>query len=393
VLDKTEAVARRILEDLGLRVRGESTTSGVAGRVMDQVPAPGATVDAGTSIVIRIPGLAVADPVEPAKLDDSAPIPETEFGSPDAAPSTAAAPPAPTSDLPPAPATPKPDAPSAPTIVPALPPLTALPPVEPPPAPPPVADVDLPPPPPPPVAAEPPTAPPIAAAEPPAEPVAPDSEPDADEPIFASPRRGPVRAPRPTDDVVPPAVDDDSLPPPPPPPPSESAPAPPPAPEPPPIAFVEPNVSPPEVSAGPPPPLAPPATPSTDAGSEIPPPPPSPLAPPAVPEPLAPPADPSALPVPTLRSPLDGAFFKLAPRVVVEVNWNAVVGATGYLLEVEEVAEGAWVAVERRVVKGTRAVVDLETLGGKPADFRWRVRTVVGRRGGRPAAWAVFHAK
>ena len=99
------------------------------------------------------------------------------------------------------------------------------------------------------------------------------------------------------------------------------------------------------------------------------------------------------LAVPRPRVPLDDAFFHLAPRVVVETSWEAVEGATAYLLEVEELTDGVWVAAERRVVKGTRAVVDLEPAGGKAQDFRWRVRTVVGRRGGRPAAWAVFHAR
>lgn len=103
--------------------------------------------------------------------------------------------------------------------------------------------------------------------------------------------------------------------------------------------------------------------------------------------------DTNALPIPRLRAPADDSYFPLSPRVVVEATWWPVEGATGYLLEVEEVSEGTWVGVERRVVKATRAVIDLEPLGGKAQDFRWRVRTVVGRRGGRPAAWAIFHAK
>lgn len=376
VLDKTEAVARRILEDLGLVVRGEPTASGVSGHVMDQLPSPGTTVEAGSSVVIRIPGLAVAEPAAPAKPDDSAPIPATEFGSPDAAPSIATAPRPPTPDVAAPPAVPTPEAPAVPPVPPAPPPA---PPVVAPtpeaPAVPPVSPVVV--------------APPVVELPPAVEPPPAAPEPDVAEPIFASPRRGSTPEASPGAEPSSP-VDGDRLPPPPPP---AVLTPPPPAPEPVMPEPAAPGVPAPEVPAIPPPP------PESDAGSALPPPPPTPAVPPPAPAPVpdaptpASPADSSALPIPTLRAPLDDASFKLAPRVVVEVAWSPVAGATGYLLEVEEVADGGWVAVERRVVKGAKAVVDLETVAGRATDFRWRVRTVVGRRGGKPSAWAVFHAR
>lgn len=570
VLDKTEAVARRILEDLGLRVRGEPTTSGVKGHVMDQLPSPGMAAEPGAVVIIRIPGLAAADPELPATPDASGRGAETALGAPDAAPSASPPPPlefpappaavappsiepVPLASLPPPPR-PEPLPPSSP--IPAPSPLPAPPPM--------VLAPDIPPVPPAPPPAIPPASPPADVGEP-SNPLL--AEGDTNEPIFASTRRrSPADAPPdvpvdptagpPSDDalpppkptpavpaplapdvpsvpatplanegrapsdtgsalpkppaivpptvvvapsspavppavltprdippapvapptiasspaidpasalplprpaapavVVPPPLPPAALPPPavttmpavppappapppigppveptpspiapavePPPPPVVSVPdVPPVPPAPPPVA---PPVEPPpppvvSVPAAPPVPPAPPPVVSVPAAPLVPPVPPAPavvpdpasaLPPPApaslVPPPIAlvppapPPAaesiDPSMLAVPKPRTPLDDAYFPFAQRIVVAATWDAVEGATGYLLEVEELAGGVWVAAERRVVKSTRAVVDLEPRESKTQDFRWRVRTVVGRRGGRPTTWAVFHAR
>ncbi len=404
VLDKTEAVARRILEDLGLKPRGEPTTSGVTGRVMDQLPSPGASVEPGTSIVIRIPGLAVADPAEPAGIDPAGAGPASEWGAPDAAPSTAAEPLPPavalTPPAPPAPpepvTTPEPASPPQPIFAPPLPIATTEP-------------------------------------MPPPAPQTPPTDEERNEPIFASPPRATPAPDAPAVSIESTSGPNgagtgsssgDALPPPMPMPevPVPAVPAPevpvpenpvvspePPTPAPP-VVVAEPE-TPPEPILPPPvvvlpvpdeapaptdPPTAPiESTPEPDGASALPPPLPvvTPPPPADAPAPVAAPVDASALAVPTLRAPLDDAYFKLAPRVVVETTWEVVAEATGYLLEVEELADGVWVGVERRVVKGTRAIVDLEPTGGKAQDFRWRVRTVVARRGGRPTAWAVFHAR
>ena len=399
VLDKTEAVARRILEELGFRVRAEAATSGVRGRVMDQSPSPGASLDAGAAVVIRIPGLEPTDVAPAVALDASGPLPETEFGSPDSAPSAAPTPggsppavaeaPAVAAPDPPAPVTgPPPVVASSPIVAPPL--VETPPPAAPLPAPTPPA-VEAPP-----VAGPPPT---VASPEPPAssnpaptpEEVAPPESDDAPAPIFAAPRRSPAatspEVPAPDESPAGPESGD-ALPPPLSPPPgapagADDTPAPP-----------TPMVVAPALPVD--------AAPDGERGSELPAPPPPPprsstdVPSPPPPLPTPPAADPGAaetLAIPRLRAPLDGASVRVGARVVIETSWQPVAGATGYLLEVEELTDGVWGPAQRRIVKGTSAVVDLEPSGGRAQDFRWRVRTVVGRRGGRPASWAVFHAR
>ena len=76
--------------------------------------------------------------------------------------------------------------------------------------------------------------------------------------------------------------------------------------------------------------------------------------------------------------------------VSVHVTWNTVEGATGYLLEVEERTREGWTAILRKVVAEPVARIELEPADPRLGDFRWRVRTVVGKRGGRSSAWQTF---
>ena len=93
------------------------------------------------------------------------------------------------------------------------------------------------------------------------------------------------------------------------------------------------------------------------------------------------------LDVPTLATPADGATLPAAKFVHADLTWGAVPNATGYLLEVEESVDGTWMPILRKVVKEPKAVLEIEPTGGV-GTYRWRVRGVLGRRGGRASAWA-----
>jgi len=93
------------------------------------------------------------------------------------------------------------------------------------------------------------------------------------------------------------------------------------------------------------------------------------------------------LDVPVLATPADGAAIPAAKFVHADLTWGAVPNATGYLLEVEESVDGTWMPILRKVVKEPKAVLEIEPTGGV-GTYRWRVRGVLGRRGGRASAWA-----
>ena len=88
-----------------------------------------------------------------------------------------------------------------------------------------------------------------------------------------------------------------------------------------------------------------------------------------------------------LATPADGATLPAAKFVHADLTWGAVPNATGYLLEVEESVDGTWMPILRKVVKEPKAVLEIEPTGGT-GTYRWRVRGVLGRRGGRASAWA-----
>ncbi len=107
------------------------------------------------------------------------------------------------------------------------------------------------------------------------------------------------------------------------------------------------------------------------------------------------PAGPSmpGLEIPKPKSPPHDSQIPIAPSVSVELSWEPVAGATGYLIEIEELVGPAWTPRERRIVKAAKALAQIEPSQPTATDVRWRVRSVVGRRGGRPAPWVVFHLR
>jgi hypothetical protein len=87
-------------------------------------------------------------------------------------------------------------------------------------------------------------------------------------------------------------------------------------------------------------------------------------------------------------APIDGTKLRYEAVAKVQLTWDAVRGATGYLLEVEQSVDGAWKPVIRKPVPGATILVDLVPSSPSGSEFRWRVRSVVGRKGGRAATWA-----
>lgn len=107
------------------------------------------------------------------------------------------------------------------------------------------------------------------------------------------------------------------------------------------------------------------------------------------------PAGPSipGLEIPKPKSPPSESRIPISPSVSVELTWEPVAGATGYLVELEEAVDDAWTPLQRRIVKAPRALAQIEPSHPTATTLRWRVRSVVGRRGGRPAPWIVFHLR
>ncbi len=185
-------------------------------------------------------------------------------------------------------------------------------------------------------------------------------------------------------------------------PPPAPPPSPPPAANPPPPAGFDPDF--PNVPAA-----TPPAPPSPPSPPPSPPPPQEPAAPPAPPPLPRPPNDASAVPsvppspappvagpslpglaVPEMLTPADQGVMTGGASVVVLLSWKSVPGATGYLFEVEEKRGDAWAPLLRRVVARADVGVEITPGDGHGGLFRWRVRSVVDKRGGRASAWWTF---
>ena len=82
-----------------------------------------------------------------------------------------------------------------------------------------------------------------------------------------------------------------------------------------------------------------------------------------------------------------------AKTLTVELAWSEIATATGYVVEVEERVGDAWTPILRKIVKSAAISVEIEPADPRNGEFRWRVRTVVGRRGGRAAAWRTMHVR
>jgi hypothetical protein len=82
----------------------------------------------------------------------------------------------------------------------------------------------------------------------------------------------------------------------------------------------------------------------------------------------------------------------MATLVHAELAWTAVADVDGYLLEVEESVDGTWMPILRKTVREPKAVLEIEPVNGA-STYRWRVRGVAGRRGGRAAAWSTLDVR
>ena len=82
-----------------------------------------------------------------------------------------------------------------------------------------------------------------------------------------------------------------------------------------------------------------------------------------------------------------------AKTVTVDLAWVEIAGASGYLVEVEERVADGWSPILRKIVKGAGVSVEIEPADPRNGEFRWRLRTVVGRRGGRAAPWRSIHIR
>ena len=179
-------------------------------------------------------------------------------------------------------------------------------------------------------------------------------------------------------------------------------------PSPPPVRAPVPGLPPPPVPPVPdvpPPPALPPVPdvpptvpPAPDSPPPLPPPPPP--VPPVPPESSVPPAPPSVPPdspapieIPVISSPDDGVTLVGSRLLTVDLAWGELAAATGYVVEVEEHVGDAWTPILRKIVKSAAISVEIEPADPRNGEFRWRVRTVVGRRGGRAAAWRAMHVR
>lgn len=91
-----------------------------------------------------------------------------------------------------------------------------------------------------------------------------------------------------------------------------------------------------------------------------------------------------------MLTPADRGVISGGSAVVVILSWTAVPGATGYLFEVEERVGDAWKPILRQVVANADVGVEITPGNGRGGDYRWRVRSVVEKRGGKASAWWTF---
>ena len=101
---------------------------------------------------------------------------------------------------------------------------------------------------------------------------------------------------------------------------------------------------------------------------------------------------PVSVPSPKPLSPASSTPMPKTPTVAAGFTWDAVPGASAYVLEIEEQsASGSWSQSVRKPVRKTAAMVELERLDTQVArPLRWRVRAVVGGVQGNPSAWVVL---
>jgi hypothetical protein len=85
--------------------------------------------------------------------------------------------------------------------------------------------------------------------------------------------------------------------------------------------------------------------------------------------------------------------FRGEAKVRIDLEWLPVDHATGYLLEVEERTADTWTRILGRVVSDSKASVEIEPADPRHGDYRWRVRSVVGRKGGRASPWRLFSVR
>jgi beta-lactam-binding protein with PASTA domain len=177
-----------------------------------------------------------------------------------------------------------------------------------------------------------------------------------------------------------------------------------PAPSPPAVPGPDPDF--PDVPVVPDAPPPTPAVPAPESPAPSPPPAPEPATPPPPPLPEAPPSLPpapapapaGALAVPSMLTPADRGVLRGGATAVVILSWTAVDGATGYVIEVEEqsptTSGGApavtWLPILQKAVVPSDVSVEIRPANGVGGEFRWRVRTLVGKRGGRAAPWWTF---
>jgi hypothetical protein len=102
---------------------------------------------------------------------------------------------------------------------------------------------------------------------------------------------------------------------------------------------------------------------------------------------------PPGLDVPRTSFPENESVFRGEAKVRVDLAWLPVDQATGYLLEVEERTADTWTRILGRVVTDAKASVEIEPIDPRHGDYRWRVRSVVGRKGGRASPWWLFKVR
>ena len=104
------------------------------------------------------------------------------------------------------------------------------------------------------------------------------------------------------------------------------------------------------------------------------------------------PQAPPSVAAPRPVSPAGGTAMPKTATVAAGFTWQAVEGATAYVLEIEEqAANGSWIQSVRKPIRKTAAMIELERLDTQNArPLRWRVRAVVNSTQGNPSAWVVL---